>query len=111
MLRMRLATAAVALPALWLFIVHAPAWSFATFILVVTAIGLMEYFTMALPDHMPERVAGTIFGLVVAAGVATRDPHLWGAGGSLKGNGRLAFPPAPPADLGAAGPPARLPIL
>jgi phosphatidate cytidylyltransferase len=102
MLRTRLATAAVALPTLWLFIVYAPAWSFATFILVVTTIGLMEYFAMALPDHMPERVAGTIFGLLVAAGVATRDPNLWGAGMSITVILGLAFPLVRNADLDGA---------
>jgi phosphatidate cytidylyltransferase len=102
MLRTRLATAAVAIPALWLFIVYAPQWAFAVFIVVVTAIGLAEYFAMALPEHLPERVAGTIFGLLVAAGVATRDPNLWGAGMSLTVIAGLAFPIARHADLAAA---------
>jgi len=102
MLKTRLATAAVAIPALWLFIVYASATSFAVFIIVVTAIGLSEYFAMALPNHMPERVAGTIFGLVVAAGVATRDPNLWGAGMSLTVIAGLAFPLARHGELEAA---------
>ncbi len=102
MLRTRLATAAVALPALWLFIVYAPAWSFATFILIVTAIGLMEYFAMAFPEHMPERIAGTIFGLLVAGGVATRDPNLWGAGMSVTVILGLAFTLARNGDLEGA---------
>jgi phosphatidate cytidylyltransferase len=101
-LRTRLATAAVAIPALWLFIYAAPEWAFAAFIVVVTAIGLAEYFAMALPDHQPERVAGTIFGLVVAAGVATRRPDLWGAGMSLTLVAGLAFPLVRHADLTAA---------
>lgn len=102
MLRTRLLTAAIAIPALWLFIVYAPAWSFATFIVVVTAIGLGEYFAMALPDHLPERVGGTIFGLLVAAGVATRDPNLWGAGMSLTVIGGFAFAIARHRDLQGA---------
>lgn len=102
MLKTRLITAAVALPALWLFIVYAPPAAFAAFIVIVTAIGLGEYFAMALPDHRPERVAGTIFGLLVAAGVATRDPNLWGAGMSLTVIAGLAFPIARHADLAAA---------
>ncbi len=102
MLRTRLLTAAVAVPALWLFIEFAPPWSFASFIVVVTAIGLAEYFAMALPDHLPERVAGTIFGLVVAAGVATRDPNLWGAGVSLAVIAGLGFVLARHDDLEAA---------
>ena len=69
MLQTRLATAAIAIPALWLFIVYASPASFAIFITVVTAIGLSEYFAMAFPEHMPERIAGTVFGLLVAAGV------------------------------------------
>jgi len=44
---------------------------------------LDEYFAMALPGHGPERVSGTIFGLLVAAGVATRNPALWGAAVSV----------------------------
>ena len=102
MLRTRLLTATVAVPALWVFIEFAPAWSFASFIVVVTAIGLAEYFAMALPDHLPERVAGTIFGLLVAAGVATRDPNLWGAGVSLSLIAGLGFVLARHQDLEAA---------
>ncbi len=102
MLRTRVATAAVAIPALWLFIVYAPAWSFASFIVVVTAIGLSEYFAMAFPDHLPERLAGTILGLVVAAGVAARDPNLWGAGVSLTVMVGLGFVIARHRDLQAA---------
>ena len=102
MLKTRLITAAVAIPALWLFIVYAPPGAFAAFIVVVTAIGLGEYFAMALPEHLPERVAGTLFGLLVAAGVATRDPNLWGAGMSLTVIAGLAFPIARHADLPAA---------
>jgi phosphatidate cytidylyltransferase len=102
MLKTRLVTAAVAIPALWLFIVYAPSWAFAAFITLVTVIGLAEYFAMALPDHAPERVAGVVFGLFVAAGVATRDPHLWGAAMSLTVIAGLAFPIARHADLIAA---------
>jgi phosphatidate cytidylyltransferase len=91
MLKTRLATAAVALPALWLFIAYAPPWLFAGFILIVTTVGLLEYFEMALPEHAPERVAGTVFGLLVAAGVATRDPNLWGAGVSVTVIAGLGF--------------------
>ena len=47
MLRTRLLTAAVAIPSLWLFVAYAPAAYFALFIVVVTALGLYEYFAMA----------------------------------------------------------------
>ncbi len=83
MLRTRLATAAVAIPSLWVFIVYASPPLFAGFIVLVTAIALYEYFAMALPDHLPERVGGAILGLLVAAGVATRNPALWGAAVSI----------------------------
>src|SRR5262245_15806544 len=102
MLRTRLLTAAVAVPALWVFIEFAPAWSFASLIVVGRAIGLAEYFAMALPDHLPERVAGTLFGLLVAAGVATRDPNLWGAGVSLSLIAGLGFVLGRHQDLEAA---------
>ena len=101
MLRTRLLTAAVAVPGLWVFIEFAPPWMFAGFITIVTAIGLAEYFAMAIPDHLPERVAGTIFGLLVAAGVATRDPNLWGAGVSIALIAGLGFVLARHEDLAA----------
>jgi phosphatidate cytidylyltransferase len=101
MLRTRLATAAVAVPALWAFIVYAPAWAFGGFIVLVTAIGLAEYFAMALPEHPPERVAGTLFGLMVAAGVASQNPNLWGAGVSLTVIAGFVFPLVRHDDLAA----------
>ena len=102
MLQTRLATAAIAIPALWLFIVYASPASFAIFITIVTAIGLSEYFAMAFPEHMPERIAGTVFGLLVAAGVATRDPNVWGAAVSLTVVLGLAFPLARHGELDVA---------
>ena len=102
MLRTRIATAAIAIPALWLFIVYASTTSFAVFIVIVTAIGLSEYFAMAFPEHMPERIAGTVFGLLVAAGVATRNPNLWGAAVSITVVLGLAFPLARHGELEAA---------
>ena len=102
MLRTRLITAAVAIPALWAFIVWAPATGFAIFIVIVTAIGLSEYFAMAFPDHPPERIAGTVCGLLVAAGVATRDPNLWGAAVSITVVTGLAFALARHGELATA---------
>ena len=62
MLRTRLLTAAIAIPALWLIIEFVPPWRppwgaalFVGFILAVTAAGLHEYFAMALPEHAFER--------------------------------------------------------
>ena len=86
MLRTRLLTAAVAIPTLWLIVEFVPPWRppwgaalFVGFILAVTAAGLHEYFTMALPEHGLERAFGVAWGIVVAAGVASRRPEFWGA--------------------------------
>jgi phosphatidate cytidylyltransferase len=101
MLRTRLATAAVALPALWLIVRYLPAPLFAGFIMAVSAVGLLEYFAMALPAHRLERAAGIFWGLVIAAGVAGRRPELWGAGLAFAVISGLLFPLARPADLAA----------
>lgn len=92
MLRTRLATAVVALPALWLIVEYLEAHLFAGFIMAVAAMGLFEYFTMALPEHAAERAVGVLWGLVIAGGVASRRPELWGAGLALAVIGGLAFP-------------------
>jgi phosphatidate cytidylyltransferase len=91
MLRTRLASAAVAIPALWVFIEYSPPWFFAGVIVLLTAIGLFEYFAMAMPAHAPERLTGMLLGLVVAAGVATRDPALRDAAVSLTVIAGFAF--------------------
>ena len=99
MLRTRLATAAVALPALWLIVAKLEAHLFAGFIMAVAAVGLFEYFSMALPEHAGERAAGLLWGLVIAGGVAARQSDLWGAGLGLAVIGGLAFPLLHPDDL------------
>ncbi len=99
MLRTRLATAAVALPGLWLIVRYLPAPLFAGFIMAVTAIGLFEYFGMALPERRLERAMGVFWGMVIAAGVAGRRPELWGAGLAFAVISGLVFPLAHPADL------------
>ena len=92
MLRTRLATAAIALPALWLIVEYLPPRLFAGFIMAVAAMGLLEYFTMALPRNAVERTAGLLWGLVIAGGVASRQSDLWGAGLALAVIGGLMFP-------------------
>jgi phosphatidate cytidylyltransferase len=79
-LRTRLLTAALAIPALWLIVVYLPSWLFAGFIAAVAAIGLHEYFGMALREEPVERALGVLWGIAVAAGVVSRRPDLWGAG-------------------------------
>src|SRR5947199_7416640 len=93
MLRTRLATAAIALPALWLIVEYLPPRLFAGFIMAVAALALLEYFAMALPGDAVERTAGVLWGLVIAGGVASRQSDLWGAGLALAGIGGLLFPP------------------
>lgn len=102
MLRTRLATAAIAIPALWLIVRFLPPPLFAGFIMAVVAVGLFEYFSMALPDHPLERAAGLVWGLVIAGGVAARRPELWGAGLAFAVISGLVFPLARPADLAGA---------
>ena len=58
MLRTRVATAAVAIPTLWLVIRFLPAPLFAGFIMAVTAAALLEYFGMAMPSEQREREPG-----------------------------------------------------
>ena len=79
MLRTRLLTAAVALPGIWLLAWKLPQELFAGFIGAVTALGLYEYFAMALPEHRSERIAGVMWGLAVTAGVVSGRPGAWGA--------------------------------
>ena len=79
MLRTRLLTAALAIPGIWLITAYLPPHLFAGFIMAVTAVGLLEYFVMAVPEHPLERAAGILWGLVVASGVAIGRPEMWGA--------------------------------
>src|SRR2546422_7810290 len=102
MLRTRLVTAAVALPALWLIVWKLPLYLFAGFIMAVAAMALFEYFTMALPGAAVERTAGLLWGLVIAGGVASRQSDLWGAGLGLAVIGGLMFPLLHADDLPAA---------
>ena len=102
MLRTRLLTAAVAIPAIWLIVWKLPAPLFAGFIVAVTASGLFEYFAMALPEHPVERVTGIVWGLVVGAGIVSRRPEFWGAGLGLTVIGGLVFPLVRTADLAGA---------
>lgn len=102
MLRTRLATAALAIPALWVITRYLPAWFFAGFIVAVVAIGLLEYFAMALPDRPGEQAAGIAWGIIVAAGVVTGRPEMWGAALALAVVGGLAIALAGHADLPGA---------
>lgn len=88
MLRTRLATAVVAIPALWLVTRYLPPWLFAGFIVAVTAIGLYEYFAMAFPDRPWVRAAGIAWGIMLAGGIVSLRAEVWGAvlaGGLMMG--------------------------
>ena len=67
MLRTRLATAAVALPALVWLIFYAPGWLFAGLVVAITAIGLLELATMAQPDSPAAQAFSITVGLLFAA--------------------------------------------
>lgn len=66
MLRTRLLTAAVALPAVAWLIFYAPLPLFAGFIVAVTAIGLGEFATMAFPDQPRAQASAILAGLAFA---------------------------------------------
>jgi phosphatidate cytidylyltransferase len=83
MLKTRLLTALVAIPALWLIVRYLPAPLFAGFIVAVAAVALYEYFEMAIPDHAEERGLGVGWGILVAAAVVSGQPQLLGAGLAL----------------------------
>ena len=109
MLRTRLLTAAIAIPGLWLIVEFVPPWRppwgaalFVGFIMAVTAAGLHEYFAMALPEHPFEQVLGIMWGIVVAAGVASRRPEFWGGALALGLIGGLGLTLVRSADLGGA---------
>lgn len=102
MLRTRLLTAAVALPALWLIIWKLWDPVFNGFILAVAAIGLYEYFMMALPDDRGEAATGIVLGLLVSAGVLTGNGAGLGAAFALSVVGGLVLPLVRHDDLAAA---------
>lgn len=55
MLRLRLLTAAVAIPFLLVLVLWWPHWSLALFVGVIAVLGVLEYMDMALPDRPVER--------------------------------------------------------
>jgi phosphatidate cytidylyltransferase len=92
MLRTRLLTAAVALPALWLVVQYLPAPLFNGFIVAVAAVGLYEYFEMALPNDALGRTLGLAWGILLAGGMVWGRPEAWGAALSLAVIGGLILP-------------------
>ena len=78
MLRTRLATAAVAIPILLWLVLASPGWIFAGFVLAMTAVGLDEVASMALPDRPGGRVLCILAGLAFACAVIVRGPDSLG---------------------------------
>ena len=69
MLRTRVATAVVALPALlWLNFVGPP-WVFAGVVVALTAVGLLEFVTMVAPEQRQVRAFSIVLGLLFAGTV------------------------------------------
>ncbi len=79
MLRTRLLTAAGTLPLLFFLIYHAPQWVFSSAILVLTGIGLWEYFSLTRAQYTHSPVLGVVWGLLVALSMASGDMRLIGA--------------------------------
>jgi phosphatidate cytidylyltransferase len=77
-LRHRLATAAVAIPALLALILWAPAWGFALFLGTVAALGVLEYLFMAFPEGRRERAVFGVLGFLAVAGWSARGLGLFG---------------------------------
>jgi phosphatidate cytidylyltransferase len=73
-LRTRLATAAVAIPLLWLVVQSVWPPLFAAFILLVVAIGAVEYAAMAFPGEPGVRATTVIATVGVGLGMMSREP-------------------------------------
>lgn len=99
MLRTRLLTAAVALPALWLIIWKLWDPLFNGFVAAVAAIGLLEYGTMAFPQDRWLRAATVCSGLLVVAAVLTAELAWMGAALFVVVAGGFLFPLVRHADL------------
>jgi phosphatidate cytidylyltransferase len=73
-LRARLATAAVALPTLFWLNFYGPPWAFAGFVVSLTAVGLLEFSTMAAPGQRPAQGYSIAVGLAFAGTVVWHGP-------------------------------------
>lgn len=90
MLRARLATAAVAIPALLALILYPSPWPIGVFVVAVGIVGLGEYAAMTFPTRRGERAVILTFGtLLLGGGAAT--PQLLGAALALTVIGGLVW--------------------
>ena len=79
MLRTRLLTAAGVLPLLIFLIGYAPEWGFSSAILVLTGVGLFEYFSLTRGQYTLSPVIGELWGMLVALSMLSSDARLVGA--------------------------------
>ncbi len=79
MLRTRLLTAAGALPLLIFLIGYAPEWGFSSAILVLTGVGLFEYFSLTQAQCSLSPVIGELWGMLMALSMLSSDARLVGA--------------------------------
>ena len=77
MLRARLATAAVAIPALLALIFLAPPWGWGVLVVVVALLGLLEYLWLAFSERIGERALGVGLGAVVIAAAVSATVPGW----------------------------------
>ena len=76
----RLATAAVGIPLLVVFVGWSPPWLFSTVFFILVAEALREYFTMVFPRQWKDRWMGIAFGLCLSGAVflsGNVDPLVW----------------------------------
>jgi len=74
-LRARLATAAVAIPALLALIFLAPPWGWGLLVAAVAMLGLVEYLWLAFPARTGERILGLVLGAtVIGAALSVPQP-------------------------------------
>lgn len=76
MLRARLLTALVGLPALIYAVGYAPAWAFTAAVVGLTCVGLAEYYTLTRADCCLPRSVGVVWGALVALSMVVGDPRL-----------------------------------
>jgi phosphatidate cytidylyltransferase len=89
-LRARLATAAIAIPALLLLIFLAPAWAWGLLVVAVAMFGLVEYLWLAFPTQAGPRVVGLLLGAAVigaAVSVPVPGPRVTASLAGLIGGG------------------------
>ncbi len=79
-LKSRLATAAVGIPLLVVFVGWSPPWLFSSLFFILMVKALREYFTMVFPRQWKDRWMGIAFGICLSGAVFLNgdvDPLVW----------------------------------